>query len=241
MLCAFIINTSVSKQDDDEADQSLVFCCGSNANKSTASALLKGLSLAVRGALESLCGEKARRRCRRCNELPQFDLLSSSMQTNVLRLGTASQTEEESDSTTVIAFTHLKQCMVALALPGRTTTNASASSLALYLTQVMVLCAGSSSGWMETPSHFPAGATKAKVGPARIKRHLVSLFDRLSEGVLQQAGQASSGGWVKVLPLCTTQTGLLFLQLDDPERQSALSTLLKAHEVRSKPSILSIV
>jgi hypothetical protein len=122
--------------------------------------------------------------------------------------------------------------MVALALPGRTTTNASASSLALNLAQVMVLCAGSSSGWMETPS-VPAGATMAKVGPARIKRHLVSLFDRLSEGVLQQAGQASSGGWVKVLPLCTTQTGLLFLQLDDPERQSALSTLLKAHEVRS--------
>jgi hypothetical protein len=75
MICAFIINTSVSKQDDDEADQSLVFCHGSNADKATASALLKGLSLAVRGALESLCGEKARRGCRRCSEFPQFDFL----------------------------------------------------------------------------------------------------------------------------------------------------------------------
>ena len=221
MLCAFIVNTLATKIDDDEADQSLLYCSGSAQDKSCASNMLKGLSLAVRGALESLCGEKVMRAQFIRESLTDSSLsLSLAMQTSILRL---SQHEPPSSST-VIAFTHCKVCMVALALPGNT-SDATASSLALYLAQVMVACAGPSPSWLVNTSQTPSGGTKVKIGPARIKKTLLSLFDRLSEGVLQQSGQA------KILPLITTHTGLLFLSLEE-ERQSALGKILKAHEVR---------
>ncbi|GAX82402.1 hypothetical protein CEUSTIGMA_g9830.t1 [Chlamydomonas eustigma] len=120
MASVMILNTDAASGGDEDTDRSLLYSCIVDSSKGSSVTAFKGLGLAIRGALESICGEKTR----------------------ILRLS------QPGGGSNVVAFAHLQVSMVVVALPG-TIPDTVAASIALQLAQSMVLLAGPSCLWAE--------------------------------------------------------------------------------------------
>ncbi|KAG1676503.1 hypothetical protein FOA52_000046, partial [Chlamydomonas sp. UWO 241] len=116
---AHIVANSTSGKDEG-IDRSVLYSFTPSPASTASTVTLKSLGLAVRGVLQSICGEK----------------------THILRMHQAQHGE------VAVVFVHLQLCMVLLVLPGWL-PDPVASSLALGLAQCMVLLAGPSPLWVE--------------------------------------------------------------------------------------------
>jgi len=115
----FIVSNAIHKSGDDETDKSLLFACTPDPRTSACINAFKGLGLAVRGVLGSICGEKT----------------------------SAIQLRQQQGGIAILAFAHLQKCMVVLALPGSIPADLT-GQLALHLVHAMVVLAGPSNAWL---------------------------------------------------------------------------------------------
>ncbi|KAL6751527.1 hypothetical protein V8C86DRAFT_674049 [Haematococcus lacustris] len=114
----FIVSTAEQQASEDEQDRSLLysFALGSEPHGTNT---FKNLSLAVRGVLNSICGE----------------------QTRVIRLS------QKGGAQLTLAQAHLQACMVGLVLPGHLADDL-AGGLVLLLSQTLVMLGGPSHSWL---------------------------------------------------------------------------------------------
>eukprot|EP00798_Chlamydomonas_sp_ICE-L_P001650 gene1650-33043_t len=228
---AFIVSTQDGASGgEDEQDRSLLYTYALGSQSRPTVNAFKGLSLAVRGALDSICGEKTR----------------------VMRLHQNTQGQAE----LVVSFAHMQLCIIALVLPGHITDGA-AAGLVLHLAQSMVLLAGPSDSWLHTErdhkgrlknsqlistarSHLPplartllapTHATCVYVRAGRLKNSQLTstarvLLDRLCDGLLHQL---EGGAWNRVLPALLFESGVMYTQLPS-EKQQQLEALIESHQ-----------
>ncbi|PNW88386.1 hypothetical protein CHLRE_01g027250v5 [Chlamydomonas reinhardtii] len=157
---AFIVSTDSQGGEDDEEDRSLLYSYPRDAPVgSTASHInsFKSLSLAIRGVLDSICGEK----------------------TKLVHL-------EHGGTRMLLASAHLESVMLVVALRQLVPPSA-ATALVLHLAEALVLLMGPFAQWglMQAKTSGGAGPGGAG-GPAQTSAETQALLDRVFEGVLTQ-------------------------------------------------------
>ncbi|GLC43374.1 hypothetical protein PLESTB_001334700 [Pleodorina starrii] len=163
---AFIVSTDSGRPDDD-ADHSLVYSYPSNAPPGSTGGFVKSFSsliVTVRGALDSICGEKTR----------------------LVHL-------EHGGRRLLLASAHLESVMLVLALRS-TVPPAAATSLALHLAETLVLLLGPCGEWGLSGARGLAGAAASTAGGESSRQEDTrAILDRIFEGVLSQVDSPSWG------------------------------------------------
>ncbi|KAG2444654.1 hypothetical protein HXX76_001398 [Chlamydomonas incerta] len=157
---AFIVSTDSQGGEDDEEDRSLLYSYPRDAPAgSTASHInsFKSLSLAIRGVLDSICGEK----------------------TKLVHL-------EHGGTRMLLASAHLESVMLVVALRQLVPPSA-ATALVLHLAETLVLLMGPFAQWGLIQAKTPGGARPGSAGgPAQTSAETQAILDRVFEGVLTQ-------------------------------------------------------
>ncbi|KAG2449067.1 hypothetical protein HYH02_005816 [Chlamydomonas schloesseri] len=184
---AFIVSTDSQGGEDDEEDRSLLYSYPRDAPAgSTASHInsFKSLSLAIRGVLDSICGEK----------------------TKLVHL-------EHGNTRMLLASAHLESVMLVVALRQLVPPSA-ATALVLHLAEVLVLLLGPFASWGLLPqsAKAPGGARAGGAGgPAQTSAETQAILDRVFEGVL---GQIDSPLWgARMAPWNCFESSCLHLAL----------------------------